>query len=132
MNKCNINNLSKSIMSQLTEYSDDIAEFNKKCVDKVAKEVNEEIKAHITFEEHTGDYVRSFAIKTVYENKYNKRKKWHVKDPHYRLTHLLEKGHAKVNGDERTREFPHIIYGEILAQQNLPKYIKEGIKNGIK
>lgn len=49
---------------------------------------------------------------------------WNEK--HYRLTHLLEKGHAKVNGG-RTRAFPHIAPVEDKCAdglvQNIRKYI---------
>lgn len=45
---------------------------------------------------------------------------------HYRLTHLLEKGHALVNGG-RTQAFPHIAPVEEKCEDNLIKNIKKNI-----
>lgn len=45
---------------------------------------------------------------------------------YYRLTHLLEKGHAKVNGG-RTRAFPHIAPVEERCEKMLINNIKKGI-----
>ena len=42
----------------------------------------------------------------------------------YRLTHLLEKGHAKVNGG-RTRAFPHIAPVAQKAEDELLNNIKK-------
>ena len=75
-------------------------------------------------------------------DKYNKG--WAVKDEtkkrknplaivynktHYRLTHLLEKGHALVNGG-RTRAFPHIAPVAEEAERELMENIRKGIENG--
>lgn len=45
---------------------------------------------------------------------------------HYRLTHLLEKGHALVGGG-RTQAFPHIAPVEEKCEENLIKNIKKNI-----
>ena len=45
----------------------------------------------------------------------------------YRLTHLLEYGHAKVNGG-RTRAFPHISKAEQWAVEAYEDAIKEAIQ----
>ena len=45
---------------------------------------------------------------------------------HYRLTHLLEKGHALVGGG-RTQAFPHIAPVEQKCEENLIKNIKKNI-----
>lgn len=47
-------------------------------------------------------------------------------EKYYRLTHLLEKGHAKVNGG-RTRAFPHILPVERKCEENLLRNIKKNI-----
>lgn len=45
----------------------------------------------------------------------------------YRLTHLLEKGHAKVNGG-RTRKFPHIAPVAEKSEKELINNIKKQIE----
>ena len=47
-------------------------------------------------------------------------------EKHYRLTHLLEKGHALVGGG-RTQAFPHITPVEQKCEENLIKNIKKNI-----
>lgn len=126
-----IDDLSSAISKMLDEYCLDITEETKKNVDKVSKECNEEIKRHITFEQPTGKYVKAFRIKTSYEDKFNKRNTWYVTNGQYRLTHLLENGHAKVNGG-RTRAFPHIKYGEELAKKRMEELTKEAVERANK
>ena len=46
---------------------------------------------------------------------------------HYRLTHLLEKGHAKQNGG-RVKAYPHIAPVNDEAQRNVFKLIEEKLK----
>lgn len=124
MSNISINELSDAINDVLSNYSEEVTEKTKKAVDRAAKDCMDTIKQHIEFKQHTGDYVKSFKLKTAYEDKYNKRKTWYASGDQYRLTHLLEKGHALRRGG-RTRAYPHIQYGEEIAKQNLPKYIKE-------
>lgn len=61
-------------------------------------------------------------------------KKNHIKatvhnKEHYRLTHLLEKGHALIGGG-RTRAFPHILPVAKEAEDELVENIKKRIENG--
>lgn len=122
-----INKLSSAISKELQDYSDDVAKKVKKVIDNVAKETNQVIKNHISFNERTGEYVKHFKIKKLFEDNFNKRVVWYVASPEYRLSHLLEYGHAKRKGG-RTKAFPHIRYGEEYARQNLEKQIKEAIE----
>lgn len=122
-----ISELAEQITETLTEYTQEVSKKVKKAVDKTARQVNEEIKQHITFKDRTGEYRKAFRLKTVKENESGKIKVWHVKKPHYRLTHLLEKGHINKNGT-RTRAFPHIKYGEEIAKKNLEQIVREEIE----
>jgi len=126
MRLSNIDNLADAILRELENYSEGVTEGVKLAVDVVAKEVNIEIKNHVTFTEHSQKYVKAFKIKSVYDSRYNKGKTWYVSGGEYRLTHLLEKGHAKIGGG-RTRAFPHIIFGEELAIRRMEELSRRAI-----
>lgn len=118
-----------AINSILSEWSDAVIGNEKKAVDIVSEEVNNEIKSHIAFKRHKGDkYVKAFRIKTVEETALNKKNNWCVVNGQYRLTHLLENGHLTRDG-QRTRAYPHIEYGEELAQARMIELSEEAVKN---
>jgi len=123
-----VDELASAIAQELNAYSEEVTEKVKEVVDKVANEVMQEIKSHVTFKQISGDYVKAFRIKTIENTKYNKTKVWHVAKPFYRLTHLLEKGHALRNGN-RSKAFPHIKFGDALAQKRLIELTKGAIEN---
>jgi len=122
-----IDDFASAVMAELQNYSQDVTERMKKAVDVVGKEVNAEIKAHVTFK-GSGDYVKSFRCSTTYENLDSKTKTWYVAKPNYRLTHLLENGHALPEG-RRTEAFPHIKYGAELAEKRMVELAKEAAEN---
>lgn len=125
-----VDNLAAAIMAELEEFADEAAEKMKEAVDEVAKEAKLEIDRHISFNDVSGDYRKSLAIKTVSETRKSKKKVWYAKGKQYRLTHLLEKGHLKRGGKGRVKAYPHIKYGDEYVEKNLPKRIKEKIENG--
>lgn len=126
--KCSIDEFAAALGIELQEYSDKVTEEEKKAVDVVSKEVNDTIKEHITFKQHSGDYVKAFRLKTTEDTALSKKKTWYVKAPQYRLTHLLEKGHA-LEGGGRAKAFPHIEYGQELAEKRMMELSEEGIEN---
>lgn len=120
----------KELESMMSDYSEEILEVVEDVTQKVGTMVMDEIKEHITFDEPTGEYVKSFSLKKE-KSRTNRGRIWHVLKPHYRLTHLLEKGHALKSGG-RTRAFPHIKYGEELAVRRYPEMLKEAIEKNAK
>lgn len=126
MSKVKIDDFSSEITKMLTQYNEEVTLKCKEVVDEVAAGTMNEIKTHCNFK-GTGKYIKSFKLATSFEDSRNKRITWHVRSPHYRLTHLLEFGHIKRNGG-RTRAFPHVKYGNDFVQNNLPRKMQEAIE----
>ena len=127
----NVDEFVAALSKELSSYSEEITEGIKKAVDIVGKETNAEIKKHITFNQITGDYVKSFRVKKVHDSKNKKLKTWYVANGNHRLTHLLENGHALWQGG-RTEAYPHIKYGEELAKKRMEELSMEVINNANK
>lgn len=132
-----IDQLADAVMGVLEEYRDVTVDVMKGAVDKVTKETVAEIRSDIPAAGigGKGDYQKSWASKQGAESKkrYAYAKVVYAKDPHYRLTHLLEKGHDLiVRGKplDRVKAFVHIRPAADDAADKLEKYIKSGLKGG--
>lgn len=128
--KCTIQQLDRSFMDILDAYKDATEETVQKAVKKVGDECVQELKnAH---PEGSGKYHSWKEYNsgwTIMQTKRDKRE--HVSatvhnSGHYQLTHLLEKGHALVNGG-RAQDFPHIAPVADKAEDKLFNAIKDGV-----
>ena len=99
-------NVSQQMKEILTNYTDEVKDVVRDTLEEVGKEAASELKTAGSFK-GTGKYKRGWDS-TVETHRtfdsvvvHNKKK--------YRLTHLLEFGHAcRGGGRSKTREFPHI------------------------
>lgn len=123
MKTVSVDEMRNAIQKEFEEYVEHTSDEVKKIVKQVADDVTEEIKSKAPVD--TGAYKKSWtatktkdtalaAEYTVHSNK------------HYRLTHLLEFGHAKRGGG-RTKAQPHIAKGEALAIKEIKKEMGAGI-----
>ena len=116
--------LAAEVNSILQEYRGVVRETLESAVDTTTKEVVNELKN--TSPKNTGAYAEGWTQNKTPWLKgagygrvaYNKK--------HYRLTHLLEYGHATRNGG-RTKAEPHIAPAEQKAIENFETRLKEGL-----
>lgn len=120
MAKVSVNDLADAVAKELSEYSQDVTDGLKKEVKSVAKECKVEIQRNSPV--LTGSYKRGWRDQVAFEGREDIRVVVRNKTD-YQLTHLLENGHAKVNGD-RVEGKPHIAPAEQNAEKKLLKRVK--------
>lgn len=119
-----VDQLADAVAKALLEYSQDVADATKEECVKVADDTVKLLKA--TSPTRTGKYRRGWRDKTTFEDKGNIRVT--VYNTRYMLTHLLENGHAKVNGG-RVNGIPHIEPAERKATEQLEDKVKVRLGN---
>jgi len=120
-----IDRLADELVSAIKEYTEDVEIGVRKAVDKTAREVLKEAQALAP--KRTGEYAKTFTITKDDGYGVTRRIIWNKK--HYRRVHLLEFGHAKVNGG-RVRAFPHLRPAYDKHGAKLPDELKKVIENG--
>jgi len=119
-----IDNLSSVIKKGLEEYCDFTAEEVKQIVSEVGENVKNEIMEKAPVD--TGAYKKSWRVTKEKETATSLSVVVHS-EKHYRLTHLLEKGHAKRGGG-RVEAQVHIAPAEASAEKQLLERIERSLK----
>jgi hypothetical protein len=114
-----VKDLSKEIAKALAEYTNEVTEGMEKAKEEVAKETVKVLKR--TSPRLTGDYAKGWRTKKV-----GTAQVIHNATD-YQLTHLLEHGHAKVNGG-RVPGIPHIGPAEEKAIDEYTKRVEQVIR----
>lgn len=113
-----INNLANEITKALTEYTDEVVEKVEESADRRTKEGVKLLKENSPKE--TGEYAKSWSRK-------KQKGSYIIHNKKYQLTHLLEKGHAKVGGG-RVAPRVHIKPVEEKIVEGFIKDVEEAIK----
>lgn len=123
-----IDKMAETIAGEISLYTHALSDDVVAVAEDVAKKCLEEVRAKSPVRKgpYGGGYRAGWTIKKISRDKtgfpgaiykiYNKT--------HYRLTHLLEKGHALRNGG-RSEAFPHIRPAEQAASKMLTDEIKQ-------
>lgn len=119
--KIEIDGLAAAITKELSRYSKVVDEKLEESADAIAKDAVQKLKTIGDYEDISGKYRKSFRIKDTSAHK-NVSKVVYASGGQYRLTHLLEKGHAIHGGTRRTRAFPH---WKPVEEESIEKFEQE-------
>lgn len=120
MSAVKVSDLAEAITRELVEYQQEVAGELKKQVKAVAKDTAQQIRANAP--KDGGEYSEGWAARVEFESESDIRARiYNKKKP--QLTHLLENGHAKVNGG-RVNGKAHIGPAEQEAERKLLGKIK--------
>lgn len=125
-----IDELDKVITTELSLYSTQVTNKIKEINDEVTEEFVENTKRDAPKgKRKKKKYYKHITSKTTKETANSKINTWYVKDPEYRLTHLIKNGHATKNGG-RTKGNDFISSNYSKLENDYGSKVKEAIKNG--
>lgn len=119
-----VNELAKAIDKEFTEYVELTTKDMKEIVKEVSDHTKEEIQQNAPVD--TGRYKKSWTVTKTKDSSLALTMTVHSKT-RYRLTHLLENGHAKRGGG-RTKAIPHIAPAEAKAEKELQSAVERSLK----
>ena len=118
--------LGEALGKELLIYHSDVVERLNAASETAVKQLVKKTKASAPV--RSGAYKRSIAGKLLTKTERGDTYVWYVKEPHYRLTHLLVHGHATKDGG-RTKPNPFL---QNALDEILPEYeaaVEEAVKN---
>lgn len=125
MKNASIDDLASVIAEDLREYADLTSDEMKKAVGEAGKFVADQIKQ--TAPKDTGRYARSWKSKVTQESATTIQVTV-FSGSQYRLTHLLENGHATRNGG-RVAAQPHIAPAQEAGEAYLDQLIRKVLED---
>lgn len=124
-----IGGLAEEIQRELTIYSQSVTEAIKKEAKESIQELVKQTRSTAPVGKRKKHYKSNITSRKIAENSRMVSYIWYVKEPDYRLSHLLENGHALRNGG-RTQG-THFIRNasEPILERYIEK-VEEAIRNG--
>lgn len=126
--------LEATVQDLLAKYGNQVYDVLKDCVKEVSDEAVEKLQSVSSFApggHPSGEYSRSWKQEEIKTGRLSTARVVHNEE-HYRLTHLLEKGHVSKNGTHRTfgrvQAYPHIAPVNEWANGELPKLVERKLQ----
>lgn len=126
--------LTAAIDEILSKYGDEVFDVLGEAIKETSEEAMQELRSVTKFSPKgnpTGAYSQSWEYKQVQVSRL-KTEAVVYNENHYRLTHLLENGHALRRGGRtygRVQAYPHIAPINDKAQENVIKKVEEKISD---
>lgn len=124
----NIDGLASAIVSVLSDYEALAVSAVQDAVSETAKSTVSGLKS--SSPRRSGEYAKSWAQKSERSASALQSSRVVYNKDHYRLTHLLEHGHALKRGGRtygRVKAYPHIGAAEERAAEELIRRLKEAL-----
>lgn len=121
--------LSEAIQKELTLYNRNVVDGIKKHAKKSMSQLVKQTRATAPVGKRKRHYKDNIASKKLSENDRGVSYVWYVRGSDYRLSHLLEHGHALKNGG-RTKATHFIENASEPIIKDYIKQVEEVIKNG--
>ena len=129
MTKISIDALADTVNKELKLYSDNVMQGIRKETDKSMRQLVQETKATAPVGHRKKHYKNSITSKVTKNSALEYEKQWSVRGSDYRLSHLLNNGHALRDGG-RYPGTQFITKAEISIVKDYEEAIKEIIENG--
>lgn len=121
-----IEQLGDAIEAQLNTFETSVRDGVRKAVNRTMNEMVKETKN--SAQVHYGKYQQSIGSVVSEDSLMKYSKVWRVKSPHYRLAHLLDKGHATRSGGHYSGN-AHVTNAERRAVEAFQRRIEEVIRD---
>ena len=125
MSKISIGSFSQAVADVLEDYNKEVIENTKNIIHDVSKEFKSNTKKDAPRGQRN-KYNKYIDVKTTYESISGVTDTWYVKDPEYRLTHLIKNGHQTRNGG-RTKGNDFIDKNYSKAEKEIEERISKEI-----
>ena len=125
-----VDQLDSVVQQILEEYGEEVKADVVEVTEKVAKEAKDTVENAAPVGARKGKYKKNIDVKQTQDSALETQHTVYVKAPEYRLTHLLEFGHATADGTGRTKEIKHWQNGQDYVDQNFEKELRDKIERG--
>lgn len=124
-----VDQLEDAISQILTEYGNEAQEAINTASEKIAKGAVEAVQAAAPVGRRKGKYKKSIKQKQTKKTPLEVEQVVYAEAPEYRLTHLLEHGHATSNGTGRVAARPHWQKGQDYIDQKFEQEVRKELEN---
>lgn len=128
MSNVSIDRVAHEITVQLDTFSKAVSDGVEKAAETTVKEMVQQTKQRKTTKASRGKYARSIASQVGESSLTARSRIWYVKKPRYRLTHLLNNGHATLGGG-RVSGDQHVTRAAEKAMTDFENRVREVVRN---